>query len=159
MTRRWTSNEWWNAALGRTIRTVWHWVGFYAVAAPISTALTSTLVVGAVPSVMSVPVSTVATALGTLGLAVVLSLRRPAVSSARTLAFGVVGGFLFVLLLALFGDTDGTLSGKPLVGLDIVLAGVAAVSLAAAVALEFDLADLGQEYVGSPDGETAGDTE
>lgn len=153
MTPRWASNEWWNATLGRTIRTVWHWVGFYAVAAPMGTALTDALVVGAVPAVSSVPISTVATALATLGLAVLLSLRRPAVSAARTLAFGVVGRLLFVLLLILFGDTDGSLSGKPLVGLDVVLASVAAVSLAAAVALAFDLRDLRSEYVSQQDGE------
>lgn len=142
MTMNLTSEAWWNAAIGRSIRTFWHWVGFYFAAENVVDTLTMVLVIGEPPTIFSISMALVVKVVGTLGVAIGFSALRPRVSAARTLAFGSVAWILFILLLIAFVGTEHPLSGNPLLSLDVGLAALGALSLAAAVGFGFDPTDL-----------------
>lgn len=131
-----TDREWWDDAVGRSVRTVWHFVGFYAAVVSPVDRLAAVLVVGTTRDVGPVSLPVAVTVLLAAGLAVLLSALRPTVSSARTLAFGFAAALLFNLGEALFGRVP--LAGRPLVAVDVALAAVGALSLAALLVYGFD---------------------
>ncbi|MFB6227626.1 MAG: hypothetical protein ABEH88_03425 [Halobacteriales archaeon] len=128
--------SWWNSAVGRTIRTVWHFVGLYAAVSLPLERITAVLTAGATPVVGSISVPTGTALALAAGLAILLSATRPGVSSARTLTFGFAGAVSFRLLLTVTGHAEPVvLFGQPAVAVDIALAAIGALALSGVLAL------------------------
>lgn len=132
--------EWWDDAIGRAIRAVWHTVGFYAAFVPPLRALTAAAVVGVVPTAGSVSLPVAIALPAAAAAAVLLSVVSPELSSARTLAFGFVAALLFRLSRAVLATPP--LAGRPAAVVDAALAALGALALSAAVVTGFDLSDL-----------------
>ncbi|WP_435182131.1 hypothetical protein [Halorussus sp. AFM4] len=139
--------SWWNSAVGRTIRTIWHFVGLYAAVSLPLQRITAVLTVGFTPAIGSIPVPTAAAFTLAAGLAILLSALRPGVSSARTLALGFGSALSFQVLLTITGHSEPVLSGRPAVAVDIALAAVGALALSAVFALSLDTEGLATDEV------------
>lgn len=131
-----TDYSWWNETIGQLVRTIWHFVGFYAALAPPIEQLTVVSVVGTTYQMEPVSLPTAITIPAAGLFAVGLSVVKPTVSSARTLAFGFIAAILFAIIEAILGLP--MIAGRLIVILDVFFAAVAALAVAAVIAYGFD---------------------